>query len=293
MHLSYLRFRSSYNWTFAIFSGRIGLLVFQGWLYPQEWESLSYANLLHFVTSTKFRIAKTPCLIRIPMGCLQGTHVWINKRIIYIYILSSHPQNTNVTLEPAIQYINEYTSYKYIFIYLYTYRCACTNSNSMSIGTQGLCNFFVVQPLLESHTPRKGVWPHNRSSEFGLFCCSNLGMANQALADEVMRWPLRPKQHQFEHLVFDFGLWGNPRHFSCMLDEDLIGRLKKITLHTHPKTMSVRALEHYSICAASVWVGNLMGWNDGGKKNVLAMHPDFSCWCVKQWVLWMGTLVHI
>ena len=84
-------------------------------------------------------------------------------------------------------------------------------------------------------------------------------MANRALIDEVMRWPLRPKQHQFEHLVFDFGVWVNPRHFSCMLDEDLIGRLKKITVHTHPKTMSVRALEHYAICAASVWVGNLMG----------------------------------
>ena len=97
-----------------------------------------------------------------------------------------------------------------------------------------------------------------------------------------MRWPLRPKQHQFEHLIFDFGVWVNPRHFSCMLDEDLIGRLKKITTHTHPKTMSVRALEHYAICVASLWVGDLFGWNGGGKKNCLGtslrkIFMSFSC----------------
>lgn len=108
--------------------------------------------------------------------------------------------------------------------------------------------------------------PQKNCSEFGFFGCSNSGLASLALDDEVMRWPLRPKQHQFEHLIFDFGVWVNPRHFSCMLDEDLIGRLKKITTHTHPKTMSVRALEHYAICVASLWVGDLFGWNCGGKK---------------------------
>ena len=43
-----------------------------------------------------------------------------------------------------------------------------------------------------------------------------------------------------------------------MFDEDLIGRLIKIASHTHPQTMSVRALEHYAVCAASVWVGDLV-----------------------------------
>ena len=86
------------------------------------------------------------------------------------------------------------------------------------------------------------------------------GLADMALSREVMRWPLRPKQHQLEHLVWDFGFYENPTHFSCHLDEDLIGILKKITMHTHPSTMSVRTLEHYSVAMAALWVGRLLEW---------------------------------
>ena len=85
------------------------------------------------------------------------------------------------------------------------------------------------------------------------------GLANISLENEILRWPLRPKQHQMEHLTFDFAVFANPREFSCLLDEDLVGRLKKITAHTHPATMSVWVLEHYAVCAAHRWVGNLHG----------------------------------
>ena len=83
------------------------------------------------------------------------------------------------------------------------------------------------------------------------------GLADEALGAGVVRWPLRPKQHQFQHLIMDFAVYSNPRHFSCTLDEDLVGRLKKITSHTHPRTMSVRVLQHYALCACHRWVGQL------------------------------------
>jgi len=61
-----------------------------------------------------------------------------------------------------------------------------------------------------------------------------------------------------EHLALDFSFYGNPKYFSCLSDEDCIGRVKRICSHTHPQTLSVRALEHYAVAAASVWVGNLL-----------------------------------
>ena len=70
---------------------------------------------------------------------------------------------------------------------------------------------------------------------------------------------------------------GNPRYYSCYLDEDLINKMKlgawiasfardrvhsciylrRIVEHTHPSTMSVRALEHYCVLASMRWTGGL------------------------------------
>lgn len=68
-------------------------------------------------------------------------------------------------------------------------------------------------------------------------------------------WPLLPKQHQLELLIFDLGVYRNPRHCCCVLDEDLIGRVKRLAAHTHPRTMSVRVLEHYTLAATLEWRG--------------------------------------
>ena len=42
---------------------------------------------------------------------------------------------------------------------------------------------------------------------------------------------------------------------STYLDEDLIGRCKKIIVHTHPGTFSVRALQHYCVMVCLRWIG--------------------------------------
>ena len=87
------------------------------------------------------------------------------------------------------------------------------------------------------------------------FLWGYLGLANASLDAGVMRWALRPKLHQLEHLVLDFSIRKNPRFFSCVLDEDAVGRLKKVTQHTHPRTLSVRALQHYAVAVCHLWVG--------------------------------------
>lgn len=83
------------------------------------------------------------------------------------------------------------------------------------------------------------------------------GLASDALSRSVLRWPLRPKQHQMEHLLLDFGAYSNPRHFSCLLDEDLIGKIKVTCGNVHPSTMSIRSLERYAVSAALLWIGNV------------------------------------
>lgn len=55
--------------------------------------------------------------------------------------------------------------------------------------------------------------------------------------------------------MLDLGSYQNPRHCSCLLDEDLLGKIKRLSSHSHPKTMSVRVLQHYSVMAALTWCG--------------------------------------
>ena len=90
-----------------------------------------------------------------------------------------------------------------------------------------------------------------------------LGLAAHALEREKLVWPLLPKQHQMEHLIFEQAMFVNPRHCSCVLDEDLIGRIKNLAAHTHPSTMSLRVLHHYCLMAALVRKGVAVSHVDG------------------------------
>ena len=77
----------------------------------------------------------------------------------------------------------------------------------------------------------------------------NPGLRSAYLALGILRWPLRPKLHQLEHLIYDFAVHQNPSHFSCLLDEDLIGKVKRTKSQTHPATMTVHSLEHYPVAS--------------------------------------------
>ncbi|CAK9007824.1 unnamed protein product [Durusdinium trenchii] len=81
-------------------------------------------------------------------------------------------------------------------------------------------------------------------------------LANEALNAEKFVWQLLPKQHMLEHLFLDWvPIFGNCRRYSLYLDEDMVGRAKRIVSHTHPRTMSVAGLNHFALAAALRWCG--------------------------------------
>ena len=59
-------------------------------------------------------------------------------------------------------------------------------------------------------------------------------LANQALARKQCRWPVRPKGHFFEHMIYDYrGRHGqalNGRHCMNFLSEDFMRRVKAMAV---------------------------------------------------------------
>ena len=45
----------------------------------------------------------------------------------------------------------------------------------------------------------------------------------------------------------------NPRRVTCMLDEDMVGRMKRIYVRCHGKTAPKRALQRYQIVVCIRW----------------------------------------
>ena len=82
-------------------------------------------------------------------------------------------------------------------------------------------------------------------------------LAQEALRDNRQLWSLVPKLHKSEHLFVDPPQrWGlNPRYTACLLDEDMVGRMKKVAGHTHPRSMSVRAAQHWCALVGLRWAG--------------------------------------
>ena len=61
-------------------------------------------------------------------------------------------------------------------------------------------------------------------------------------------WKLTPKFHLLLHLVeHQAPLWGNPKHFWCYCDEDMIGHMVEVASSCHPSTMSEVALYKYAL----------------------------------------------
>ncbi|CAJ1457081.1 unnamed protein product, partial [Effrenium voratum] len=69
-----------------------------------------------------------------------------------------------------------------------------------------------------------------------------------------IRWPVRPKNHQLEHMVLDFAPLRNPRYVQCMLDEDMMRFTKRIVVRTHPHVFGTRTLMLYLVAVSLRWV---------------------------------------
>ena len=70
-------------------------------------------------------------------------------------------------------------------------------------------------------------------------------------------FPVRPKQHAYEHLVLDYACFVNARYTQTLLDEDLMRRVKAVAISVHPQSYARRALEHYAMGLALRWTRDL------------------------------------
>ncbi len=75
----------------------------------------------------------------------------------------------------------------------------------------------------------------------------------RAKATGVAIWSLLPKHHAWSHMAFD-NAGTNPRKVSCYLDEDIVGRMKRLYVRRHPVTAPATALMRYTVLLSMHWL---------------------------------------
>ncbi len=75
----------------------------------------------------------------------------------------------------------------------------------------------------------------------------------RAKARGVAIWSLLPKRHAWSHMAFD-NAGTNPRKVSCYLDEDIVGRMKRLYVRCHPVTAPATALMRYTVLLSMHWL---------------------------------------
>ena len=82
-------------------------------------------------------------------------------------------------------------------------------------------------------------------------------LANLALSAHQCRWAVRPKDHYFEHLVFDYRGFENrclnPRYCQNFLCEDLMRRIKALAVGSHPGFLSKHVTFKYTVQFTLRW----------------------------------------
>ena len=76
-------------------------------------------------------------------------------------------------------------------------------------------------------------------------------LAVESYDADVALYEVKPKHHALLHLAIDFGL--NPRRTSCYLDEDMVGRAKRIYVGCHGLSAPKRSLQRYIIIIGLRW----------------------------------------
>ena len=79
---------------------------------------------------------------------------------------------------------------------------------------------------------------------------ANNALAAEALALNIVNWKLLPKHHAATH-YYDCRI--NPRRAACNLDEDMVGKMKKIHVACHGATAPERSLQRYAIVVSLRW----------------------------------------
>lgn len=82
--------------------------------------------------------------------------------------------------------------------------------------------------------------------------CAYNALAAEAVEANVQLWKLLPKHHAMTHIAYDNG-GTNPRKVSCYLDEDMVGRMKRIYCMCHGSTAPRTSLQRYIILCGLRW----------------------------------------
>ena len=93
--------------------------------------------------------------------------------------------------------------------------------------------------------------PSNQAMDGALLCYNAL--AAHALADNKILWHMTPKFHMAGHIAYDFAQIRNPRWVHNYMDEDMVGKIKRISSKCHGLTAGKMALNRYIILVGVRW----------------------------------------
>ena len=78
-------------------------------------------------------------------------------------------------------------------------------------------------------------------------------LADECLRTRTLRYKLVPKHHMATHLAFDAAPQANPRHVQCYCDEDMVGKMKRLTAKCHGLSAGRMNVMRYVILVGVRW----------------------------------------
>ncbi|CAE7361318.1 unnamed protein product [Symbiodinium natans] len=79
-------------------------------------------------------------------------------------------------------------------------------------------------------------------------------LAVEAIDHGRLLWKIRPKVHKADHLAFDLAPRVNPLVLSCYMDEDAVGKMKRLAMKSHPQQLGRQVLARYAAYVCCRWL---------------------------------------
>ncbi len=116
------------------------------------------------------------------------------------------------------------------------------------------CSIAALTVLLDTAGPVLTVAQARRAQRLGrAYLLSHSELARQSAEQGMKSFKLTPKFHYFDHILEDLSNRENPKWFSCMMDEDYMGRVTRVTGKCHRVSCVRRCLLRYRLCLYRRW----------------------------------------
>ena len=121
-----------------------------------------------------------------------------------------------------------------------------------SVCIWGFAEFFYLIEREPRHLSDEGSARLIRAGNAFLQCYGALAADCHQSGDAL--YYLIPKHHAVAHTLLDLEVERyNARFYQCYSDEDFVGRMKRIAIRCHPRTMAKRAMQRYLIGVGVKW----------------------------------------